>query len=320
MKHSRAYLLVISSVVTSFANAEQDSVWSVSSVGDEINSEYHDGWSTVTDDDLTMYFGSNRPGGFVETNPKDDWGLGDNGTPTRYDMYVSHRKNVNSPWGKPSVLPAPLNSKYNDHSAAQSADGHYLFFASDRPGGCGDLDLYVSFREDSSDDTGWQKPKNLGCQSDGGPNGKAIDSCPIVHQDGDKTKIYFTASTTPNPATLDYKYTYFDMNSMTAKGEQTINISTDHLDGHIDPRFGYVWAALPEGKGGSDIWQSSRVQGDKWSSPINLGASINTEYEEQLPAPVAGGNKIYFPSNRPGGKGGMDIYQATRVETSASSE
>jgi len=83
-------------------------------------------------------------------------------------MYVTHREDVNSPWGKPNLLPASVNSKYNDHSAAQSEDGHYLFFASDRPGGCGDLDLYVSYREDTSDDAGWQEPKNLGCQKDGG--------------------------------------------------------------------------------------------------------------------------------------------------------
>jgi len=295
------------------ADADNSADWRVSSVGDEINSEYHDGWSTVSDDDLTLYFASNRPGGFVETNPLDDWGLGVNGTPTRYDMYVSQRKSVDQPWGKPSLLPAPINSIYNDHSAAQSADGHYLFFASDRPGGCGDLDLYVSYREDVSDDRAWQSPQNLGCQESGGPNGAAIDSCPIIHQDGDETKIYFTASTTPNPATLDYKYTRFNAKTMTATGEHTINISTEHLDGHIDPKFGFVWAALPKGQGGSDVWKSSRLENDRWSTPVNLGTSINTEHEEQLPAPVDDGNKFYFPSNRPGGKGGMDIYQATRT-------
>ncbi len=303
--------IIASALVVLTLEVHADS-WSVSSAGEAINTEYHEAWSTVTEDDLTMYFGSNRPGGFVETNPEDDWGLGANGTPTRYDMYVSHRQSTDQPWGKPVLLPATVNSKYNDHSAAQSPDGRYLFFASDRPGGCGDLDLYVSVREDVNDDNAWQTPKNLGCQEDGGPNGAAIDSCPIVHQEGDQTKIYFTASTTPNPATLDYKITKFDVKTLIAKGERTINISTEYLDGHIDPKYGYVWAALPTGKGGSDIWHSSRLQGDDWAEPKNLGASINTEYEEQLPAPVGDGNKLYFPSNRPGGKGGMDIYTAVR--------
>jgi len=314
-------VLVVGLTTAGVANhVSADSVgdWQVGNIDSNINSKYHDGWSTVSEDDLTLYFGSNRPGGFVETNPQDDWGLGADGTPTRYDMYVAQRGSVDEPWGDAILLPATVNSKYNDHSAAQSPDGHYLFFASDRPGGCGSLDLYVSYREDVNDPMGWQEPKNLGCQSGGGPNGSAIDSCPIWHEENGETKLYFTASTTPNPATLDYKYTTFDAQTMTAKGETTINISTEHLDGHIDPKYGYVWAALPEGKGGSDIWVSTRQQGDDWDTPTNLGASINTEYEEQLPAPVHDGNKIYFPSNRPGGKGGMDIYFAERKTTSVS--
>jgi len=318
MNTSKLTTALLLSLIAASVNADTRPDWEVNALGGNINSEYHDAWSTVTEDDLTLYFASNRPGGFVETNPEDDWGLGANGTPTRYDMYVSQRENADQPWGKATLLPATVNSKYNDHSAAQSADGHYLFFASDRPGGCGDLDLYVSYRENINDDNAWQAPKNLGCQADGGPNGVAIDSCPILHQEGDNAKIYFTASTTPNPATLDYKYTDFDVETMTAKGEHTINISTEHLDGHIDPNFGYVWAALPDGEGGSDIWLSSRQQGEDWSTPENLGSSINTEYEEQLPAPVQGGNKIYFPSNRPGGKGGMDIYQAQRTTSQVS--
>ncbi len=309
-----APLLLTLTACVGTTTTEQNIGWQVTNLGDNINSEYHDGWSTVSDDELTLYFGSNRPGGFVKTNPKDDWGLGADGTPTKYDMYVSRRSNKNEPWGKPVLLPKPVNSEYNDHSAAQSDDGHYLFFASDRPGGCGSLDLYVSYREDTSDDTAWQAPQNLGCQDAGGPNGKAIDSCPIFHQEGDKIKLYFTASTTPNPATLDFKYTTFQPKKMRATGEQTINISTDYLDGHIDPKFGYVWAAMPNGLGGSDIWQSSRLNGDIWSQPTNLGSSINTQFEEQLPAPVNNGDTLYFPSNRPGGKGGMDIYMAERSE------
>lgn len=290
--------------------------WSVSSIEGQVNSEYHDTWSTVTEDELTLYFGSNRPGGFVKSNIKDGWGLGADGTPTRYDMYVAHRDNANSDWDKPVLLPATVNTKYNEHSAAVSPDGHYLFFASARPGGCGSLDLYVSYRNNVEDDQAWQEAKNLGCQKDGGPNSAAIDSCPIFHFD-EKTnniKLYFTGSTTPNPATLDFKYTVFDKATMSAKGEQTINISTkEYLDGHIDPKFGYVWAAYPTGKGGSDIWISDRTDHpDQWRKPVNLGSSINTEYEEQLPSPVNNGNKLYFPSNRPGGKGGFDIYQASK--------
>jgi len=318
------WALAINAETQSSKALEAEEQWSVNNVGAQINSEYHEAWSTVSEDDLILYFGSNRPGGFVKSNIEDDWGLGADGTPTRYDMYVARRASTREPWGKPVLLPATINSEHNDHSAAQSPDGHYLFFASDRPGGCGNLDLYVSYRADVNDDQAWQAPKNLGCQEQGGPNGAAIDSCPIFHTDegSAEVKLYFTASSTPNPATLDYKWTMFDVKTMTAKGEQTINISTDHLDGHIDPRFGYVWAARPDGLGGSDIWRSSRTaQGsDVWTEPVNLGASINTAAEEQLPAPVLDGKKLYFPSNREGGQGGMDIYQAVVVTQELASQ
>lgn len=294
--------------------------WVVSNLGDQINSEYHDSWSTVNEDELTLYFGSNRPGGFDQYNPEDDWGRSAEGTETSYDIYVSHRDSLDAPWGKPILLPAPVNSEFNDHSAAESPDGHYLFWASSRPGGCGSLDLYVSYREDVTDDAAWGEPKNLGCEKDGGPNTAAIESCPIFHVDEktDEVKIYYTGSSTPNPMTLDYKMTVFDADSMTAGEAKTINISTDYLDGHIDPRYGYVWAAMPESLGGSDIWISDRTgHPDEWKPPVNLGSTINTEFEEQLPSPAAEGNKIYFPSNRPGGYGGMDIYQAVKEHSGA---
>ena len=309
--------ILVCCVFASNVNAEATpGEWDVRNVGDQINTQYHDSWSTITEDGLTLYFGSNRPGGFVKYNSEDGWAMGADGTPTKYDMYVAHRDSIDAPWGKPILLPSPINTEHNEHSAAVSPDGHYLFFASGRPGGCGDLDLYVSYREDVNDDLAWQAPKHLGCQEEGGVNTANIDSCPIHHFDEkeQKTKLYFTASSTPNPATLDFKFTVFDEKNMTASIPETINISTkDYLDGHIDPKHGYVWAAYPTGLGGSDIWQSKHdEQSGEWQTPVNLGASINTKDEEQLPSPFADGASMIFPSNRPGGYGGFDIYEASK--------
>lgn len=61
------------------------------------------------------------------------------------------------------------------------------------------------------------------------------------------------------------------------------------------------------GKKDLDIWRSRR-NGDGWSAPENLGPSINSAGPEL--GPELHGGVLYFGSARPGGKGGLDLYQA----------
>ena len=67
----------------------------------------------------------------------------------------------------------------------------------------------------------------------------------------------------------------------------------------------------PGGLGGFDLYYSQFREG-KWSSPINLGPGINTSSDEYRPVvgyhPDFTNNFLMFSSNRPGGKGGFDLY------------
>ena len=56
-----------------------------------------------------------------------------------------------------------------------------------------------------------------------------------------------------------------------------------------------------------DLWFVQK-SGDEWSEPI-LITNVNTEFYESYPSIAANGN-LYFNSNRPGGKGGMDFYMS----------
>ncbi len=74
-----------------------------------------------------------------------------------------------------------------------------------------------------------------------------------------------------------------------------------------------VFASDREGGfGGFDLWYS--VYGSQgWSAPVNMGGEINTEYDEYRPFVVPTGtwylnDLMIFSSNRPGGKGGFDLY------------
>ena len=67
----------------------------------------------------------------------------------------------------------------------------------------------------------------------------------------------------------------------------------------------------PGGFGGYDLYYSVFRKG-KWSSPVNFGPGINTSSDEYRPVigyhPDFTNNFLMFSSNRPGGKGGFDLY------------
>ena len=64
------------------------------------------------------------------------------------------------------------------------------------------------------------------------------------------------------------------------------------------------------GFGGSDLYISQKSNG-KWCSPLNLGGTINSAYDESTPFLGADGRTLYFSSNSTEGIGGFDIYKAT---------
>ncbi len=61
------------------------------------------------------------------------------------------------------------------------------------------------------------------------------------------------------------------------------------------------------GLGSCDIFFSA-FSNNRWSIPVNLGSPVNTSFWESQPAINADGRMLFFSSNRPGGKGGKDLY------------
>src|SRR5216684_9397392 len=100
----------------------------------------------LSNDGLSLYFASTRPGGF----------------PGDYDLWFTHRDSLDSCWGSPMNV-AAVNSPQQDFAPNLTPDGHWLYFHSNRPGGCGGADLYVSHRDNTNDDLGWENPIDLGC-------------------------------------------------------------------------------------------------------------------------------------------------------------
>ena len=71
------------------------------------------------------------------------------------------------------------------------------------------------------------------------------------------------------------------------------------------------------GLGGEDIYVSQRdSRDDEWGQPVNVGPSINTTFNESVPAFSRDGHLLFFSSNRPdGGFGNADIWVSRREHT-----
>lgn len=84
------------------------------------------------------------------------------------------------------------------------------------------------------------------------------------------------------------------------------------IDGH---RL-FFHSARPGGFGGTDLYMARRHDANDdlgWQPPVNLGAGVNTDDNENAPQPFeAAGDRlaIYFASPRTSGRGGIDIYMS----------
>jgi OmpA-OmpF porin, OOP family len=75
------------------------------------------------------------------------------------DLYVSFFED--GKWTRPLELGEEINTKYSETTPFLSADGKTLYFSSDRPGGQGSQDIYLTRRLDDTWQH-WRKPQNLG--------------------------------------------------------------------------------------------------------------------------------------------------------------
>ena len=89
-------------------------------------------------------------------------------------------------YGSPEKLPAPINSEFREFDAYVSPEEDIIIFSSDRPGGLGRADIYVSHLENGR----WSEPMNLG----GAVNSEASEYGAMLSPDG--LFLFFTSSRT----------------------------------------------------------------------------------------------------------------------------
>ena len=139
-------------------------------MGPPVSTNRNEGAQTITADGKSIYF--------TACDRSDGYGM--------CDIYYSRFEDDGS-WSKPVNLGEPVNSWYSEKHPAISADGRMLCFASNRPGGKGEYDLWISEKRGDS----WSKPVNMGDSI----NTPGIEQSPFLHPD--QQSLYFSSDGWP---------------------------------------------------------------------------------------------------------------------------
>jgi len=248
-----------------------------------------DGCPIESPDGRSLYFASTRTGG--------QGGI---------DIWAAHRDSKDAPWGVPENLPAPINSVSDDFCPTPTRGGR-LFFVSRRtiPGACGMGDIYLTRLNPA---TGWEDLRHLACREDGGPNTGLDEQGPSYVRTGGPSLYY---SSGPD---IYVSERHGDGSFGPGSPVEELNSSSMDIQPNVrrDGRE-VVFASNRLGTlGGQDIWVSTRKgPNDSWSTPVNLGGSVNTTAGETRPSLSWDAETLYF-GRAPGAPSTADIWFTTR--------
>jgi len=286
-------LVVAGILVVTGSDANADFVFGTpENLGPTVNSSSYDSDGSISADGLELFFTSDRPGGSGS-----------------FDIWVTTRETVQDPWGEPVNLGPTVNNSDWDVGASISANGLELYFGSIRPGGYGGMDAWVTTRASVSEP--WEEPVNLGptVNSSSGDGG-------LISADGLSLIIASNRSG---------GYGGFDLYESTRPTLSEPWGTPVNLGGYVN-RSGWDYSAAlspdglslfftsdrPGGYGDMDAWVTTRASvSEPWEEPVNLGPMVNSSSGDGGPIISADGSILYFASNRPGGSGSADIWQAS---------
>ena len=113
------------------SNQMNDGLFGPAALVTELSSSSTDSRPSIRHDGREIFFQSNRAGSLS----------------TALDLWVATRESALDSWSAPVNLGNTVNTTSIDNNANLSSDRMTLFFSSDRPGGLGGLDLYMTTRE-----------------------------------------------------------------------------------------------------------------------------------------------------------------------------
>lgn len=144
-------------------------------------------------------------------------------------------------------------------------------------------------------------------QTDWGPDYMAITEV-LFCSDRDGDFDIYTTEVPADTAILDF---LLSGSSTSISALDVLNSPSQDKCPYVDGQLLVFASDRPGGFGGYDLYYSRR-DGDGWSEPVNFGQRVNTGYNEYRPIVMMyyefQNDLMLFSSDRPGGKGGYDLY------------
>lgn len=215
---------------------------------------------------------------------------------------------------KPTPFPATFSSKLHIGPIAFAKSDNLMFVTQNLPSnakksGSGTirLGLYYATREGGK----WGVLKPFKYNS---------DAYSVAHAalSADGKVLYFVSDMPGGLGGTDIYYCKFEGNTWTnpVNAGSVINTSRNemfpflHSEGTL-----YFSSEGHTGLGGMDIFSATQDSMGNWSVPKNLGPPVNSGFDDFSWVLSKKNDKAYFTSNRPGGKGADDIYEAVFDES-----
>ncbi|MFH1120155.1 MAG: OmpA family protein [Bacteroidota bacterium] len=216
------------------ADRLNDTAWQPArELGPPVNTPGDEGALCISPDGQYLFYSAcNRPDGYGSC-----------------DLFVS-RKEGNH-WGTPQNLGPVVNSVDWETQPSFASDGHTLYFVSNRPGGMGSSDIWISRLDDSGN---WSLPENPG----GAINTPESERGPFIHPDG--TTLYFSSKGHPGMGEGDI---FFSAKNNEGKWSDPVNLGyplnteADEVTFIVDNagRYAYYSSAAADGYGLQDIYR-----------------------------------------------------------------
>ena len=196
-----------------------------------------------------------------------------------------------------------INTRFSETNPVVSADGKTLVFVSK-------LQFYDALFFSKMKDGKWSKPLNLipylGVDGDVYPTSLSADGTEmyLYRNDGYIGNLYYS------------KYYDGEWHPIIKLND---NINTKYWESHAcvsnDGKKLYFTSNRKGGYGGLDIYVSEKDAEGNWGPASNLGAVINTPYNEETPFITENGQRLYFSSYGHYNIGGYDIFYSVKKDT-----